>query len=175
MRISVAFLFASIIVGGLFVWLGRVDNPNRLNNIAAPRSGAPAPNFTLVDLEGNSHTLADYEGRPVIINFWATWCPPCAIEMPAFQEVYESYQDDGLVILAVNSSESDATIQEFMDEYDLDFTVLLDSRYQATRAYEQEAYPTTFFIDRQGRIQHTEIGGSMSKAYIASKVSKIIK
>lgn len=175
MRTPIIFLFASILVGGLFVWMGRVDDPNRLNNIAAPRSGAPAPDFTLVDLEGNVHTLSNYEGRPVIINFWATWCAPCATEMPAFQRVYDTYRDEGLVILAINNSESAGTILEFMDEKDLDFTVLLDVQFDATRAYEQNAFPTTFFIDRDGRIQHTEIGGSMSEAYIASKVSKIIK
>ena len=175
MRISVVFLFASILFGGLLVWLGRVDNPNRLNNIAAPHSGAPAPDFTLVDLEGNSHTLSAYEGRPVIINFWATWCAPCATEMPAFQGVYDRYQDDGLVILAINNSESIDTIQAFMTEKNLDFPVLLDSDFSATLAYKQNAFPTTFFIDREGRIQHTEIGGSMSEAFIASKVSQIIK
>lgn len=175
MRIPVVFLFASILIGGLFVWLGQVDDTNRLNNIAAPRSGAPAPDFTLVDLEGNSHTLSDYEGRPVIINFWATWCAPCATEMPAFQKVYDRYREDGLIILAVNNSEAGATIQAFMDERDLDFPVLLDAQFEATFAYDQNAFPTTFFIDRDGRIQHTEIGGSMSEAFIASKVSKIIK
>jgi peroxiredoxin len=160
-------------VGGLIVWLGRVDDPDALIGPPAPRSGAPAPEFSLVDLNGDTHSLADYRGQPVIINFWATWCPPCRAEMPDLQQVYEKNEDDGLVILAINQSESPNTVEDFADEYDLTFTIMIDN-FQVSDTYEVMAYPSTYFIDRAGRIQHAEFSGPMSKSFIESQVLDLL-
>lgn len=166
-RWPVVLLFGSIIVGGLLVWVGRVENPDSL--------GIPAQDFSLVDLDGNVHTLSEYEGQVVIINFWATWCRPCRSEMPALQAVYEQYQDEGLVLLAVNQDESLATINSFADEYDLSFPILMDDSLQVSRQYKIEAYPSTFFIDRRGRIRNREFGGPMSKSFIESQVLGLLE
>ncbi len=155
-------LFLSTTFGGLLVWMGRVENPESL--------GVPAQDFSLVDIDGNTHTLADYEGQVVIVNFWATWCNPCRAEMPALQEVYDKYKDDGLVLLAINQDESLATINAFADEYELSFPILLDDTLQVSRQYDIQAYPSTFFIDRRGRVRNSEFGGPMSKSFIESQI-----
>lgn len=166
-RLPMALLFGSIIFGGLLVWSGRVENPESL--------GIPAQDFSLADLDGNVHTLSDYEGQVVIINFWATWCRPCRSEMPALQAVYEEYQDEGLVLLAVNQDESPSTISSFIAEYGLSFPILLDDTLQVSRQYEIEAYPSTFFIDRRGRIRNSEFGGPMTKSFIESQVLGLLE
>jgi peroxiredoxin len=116
--------------------------------------GDPALNFTLLDFDGNPVSLDDFEGRPVIVNFWATWCAPCRIEMPELQAAYEAYQDDGLVILALNEDEpAEVARAYFEDEMGLTFTALLDDNSAIATAFGFSAtLPTTFFIDAEGTI-----------------------
>jgi peroxiredoxin len=115
--------------------------------------GQPAPNFTLTDLNGNSHTLSALAGQPVIINFWATWCLPCRIEMPELQTTHEQYAEQGLVILALNQEEDPETVRRyFYDEMDLTFTPLLDERGDVSRLYTAFGFPTTFFVNEAGMI-----------------------
>jgi peroxiredoxin len=115
--------------------------------------GEKAFNFTLLDLDGNPVSLSDLEGRPVIINFWATWCAPCRIEMPELQEAYDAYQDEELAILALNQDEpADLAREYFVDEMGLTFTALLDDNSAISIAFGTFGLPTTFFIDAEGTI-----------------------
>lgn len=115
--------------------------------------GDPAPAFTLDDLDGNSVTLADYAGKSVILNFWATWCAPCRIEMPELQKSFETHQDDGLTILALNQEEPDFAVRQFFySEFDLTFTPLLDSEGTVSQIYGAVNLPTTVFINPEGQI-----------------------
>ncbi|MDJ0754326.1 MAG: redoxin domain-containing protein [Ardenticatenaceae bacterium] len=115
--------------------------------------GSTAPDFTLVDLDGTPHTLDDFKGRPVIVNFWATWCAPCRIEMPELQETFENYSDEDLVILAVNREETPETVEGFfINEMQLTFTPLLDSSADVANAYGVFNMPTTFFVDESGTV-----------------------
>ena len=174
MRVSMIALLAAILVGGLLVWLGRVEDPESLVGKPAPRRGAPAPTFTLQDLDGNTHNLTDYEGQVVIINFWATWCEPCREEMPDLQEIYDDYRDDGLVILGINADEPVDTVTAFVDEYNIDFPILLDTRPNVTRSYEVQAYPSTFFVDRDGRIRVDTYSGPLTASFIESQVLELL-
>ncbi len=125
-----------------------VTNPDGLLEV-----GDKALNFTLLDLEGNPVSLADFEGQPIIVNFWATWCAPCRIEMPELQEAYDAYQDQGLVILALNQDEpADVAKAYFVDEMGLTFTPLLDQNSAISTAYGNFGLPTTFFINAEGTI-----------------------
>jgi peroxiredoxin len=116
--------------------------------------GDKAHNFTLLDLDGNPVSLDDFEGRPIIINFWATWCAPCRIEMPELQEAYEAYEDQGLVILALNEDEPvDIARAYFEDEMGLTFTALQDDNSAIATAFGNfGTLPTTFFINPEGNI-----------------------
>lgn len=135
------------------------------------RVGDVAHDFTLRDLDGNEHALRDFRGQPVIINFWATWCAPCRIEMPELQAVYDAYQEDGLVILALDQDETADTVRSFFyDEMDLTFTPLLDRESQIARLYGAVNFPTTFFINSEGIITALHRGpmvGSQIEAYLA--------
>ena len=115
-------------------------------------AGDVAYNFYLSDLDGNIIDLESFRGQPVIINFWATWCPPCRVEMPALQAAYEAHEADGLVILAVNSGESYQQVDKFFAEFGLTFTPLLDSEGTITRLYNIFNFPSTYFVDEAGVI-----------------------
>ena len=90
--------------------------------------GNLAPDFQLQNLNGQAVSLANLRNKPVLVNFWATWCSPCRSEMPYIQEIYEEWSDKGLVVLAINLGESSSKVEEFMQSYNLSFTVLLDAK-----------------------------------------------
>lgn len=117
--------------------------------------GDRAHDFTLNDLGGNPVSLADFRGQPVIVNFWATWCAPCRIEMPELQEAYEKYKGDGLVILALDQDEPvDVARSFFYDEMDLTFTPLQDEGSAISTTYGSfGVLPSTFFINSDGVVQ----------------------
>ncbi len=115
--------------------------------------GTPAPDFELVSLDGQKVKLSDFRGKAVLLNFWATWCPPCKIEMPWFVELQKQYGKDGLVVLGVALDDSEPQkISEFAHEMGLNYPVLLGND-QVSDDYGNVQYlPTTFYIDRNGKI-----------------------
>ena len=123
---------------------------------AAPKAGSAAPDFELESLSGERLRLQDLSGKPVVINFWATWCIPCEAEMPLLQESYERYP--GLKVLAINFAEPSADVQAFVDKHALTFDILLDPRAIVQSLYRVRGYPTTYFIDAQGLVQGVHIG-----------------
>ena len=140
----------------------------------APQVGKLAPEFTLPDLDGKSISLGELRGRPVILNFWASWCGPCVFEMPFMQEIHEAWSDKSLVLLAINIGESPSQVQKFMEEKQLSFPVLLDIDGQVGGQYSIRAIPTTVFIDKDGIIQLMRIGAFPSKEALEKELSKII-
>jgi len=137
----------------------------------SPLQGSAAPDFTAATLAGDQASLAQLRGRPIILNFWATWCGPCREEMPMFQQLYETNQESGLVVLAVNVEEELALIQPYVSELSLTFDILLDQQASLAKQYRVTGLPTTFFIDRQGRIQHVQLG-PVTEELLAEQVSK---
>jgi peroxiredoxin len=121
--------------------------------------GARAPGFTLPDLDGNEISLANLRGQAVIINFWATWCAPCLVEMPALEQAYQERKDDGLVILAVNRDEDRGAVERFFyEDLKLTFTPLLDDEARVNDQYRVFNLPTTYFVDRDGIIRGVHRG-----------------
>ena len=128
-------------------------------DVPLPGSGAPlnvgdtAHNFSLPDLDGRQVTLADFQGKPVVINFWATWCPPCRIEMPEFQRVFEEHQEDDLVILAINEAEQSEVVRSFFyDQMGYTYTPLLDEDGKVAETYGAIGLPSTFFVNADGDV-----------------------
>ncbi|MCK4273426.1 MAG: redoxin domain-containing protein [Dehalococcoidales bacterium] len=134
----------------------------------APALGRVAPDFQLQKPDGQTISLVELRGRPVIINFWATWCGPCRMEMPALQEVYEDreWAERGLIILAVNLGESASAVRKFMEANRLSFTVLLDTEQEVGMMYNISAIPTTYFVDNDGIIRHIKMGAFRERSEI---------
>ena len=140
------------------------------------RIGNQAPDFQLPSLDGQTVSLSNFQGKPVLINFWTTWCPPCRAEMPFIQQIFkdEEWSDKGLVILAINIGESPSTVKRFIESYGFSFPVLLDTRGDVALKYGIRPIPVSFFIDKDGIIQVKVIGAFPSKAAIEKSLSQII-
>lgn len=125
-----------------------------------PDTGHLAPDFTLKTLDGNTVRLSELRGKKVVlINFWATWCPPCRLEMPTMQQIYSEYKDRGFEILAVNiESDAEQAISDFVKELRLTFPILLDPDMKVTRKFRVIGLPVSVLIDRQGIVRAKEIG-----------------
>lgn len=124
----------------------------------APEINARAPLFDLPGLDGDEVRLADLAGSPVIINFWATWCVPCRVEMPALQRVYENHMHAGLRLLAINTGESPAAVAAWRDDLGLTFDLLLDQDQQAATRYQLRGQPSTYVVSPAGIITHIFYG-----------------
>jgi cytochrome c biogenesis protein CcmG/thiol:disulfide interchange protein DsbE len=119
-----------------------------------------APELTLTDTQGVERSLADYRGQVVLVNLWATWCPPCKEEMPAFQSFYNKLADKGFTIIAINDGDPEPDVLQFVKDYELTFPIWLDPTYIATeQAFNTLNLPTSFVIDRNGIIRLTWVGG----------------
>jgi peroxiredoxin len=138
--------------------------------------GGIAPDFTLRSLDGKDVSLADFRGRPVLLNFWATWCGPCRQEILFLQEVSEDseWKARGLMVLAVNLGESAATVRGFVNDNGLTFTVLLDSSDEAGAQYNARYIPTTYFIDKDGIIRYIKIGAFATKSDIDRSIINML-
>ena len=161
-------------------WIGLSSDPggsSTYGSIPAPQQGFLAPDFTLLNLEGESMTLSEQRGNAVLVNLWATWCPPCRAEMPAIQKMYAFYKDQGFVVMAVNVTNQDDrdAILPFSLEYALTFPLLLDVGGQVSSLYELRSLPSSFFIDRQGIVQEVVIGGPMSEALLQTRIERILE
>lgn len=140
-----------------FDWVALAGGADTTDLPVSAQVGARAPDFSLRDLNGNTIALSDLRGKPVLVNFWATWCAPCRLEMPYIQARYEQYGGD-LIVLAVDFDEPQETVQAFVDELGLTFDVVLDPGAQVQEQYEIRAYPTSYFVDGQGVIRVVHIG-----------------
>ena len=133
-----------------------------------------APELTLTDLQGVTHSLADYRGKVVLVNIWATWCPPCKQEMPTLQTFYNKYADQGFVIVAINDGDPTPDVLQFVKDYQLSFPVWLDPTYNATeRAFQTLNLPSSYVIDRNGTVRLTWVGG-ISRRMLDKYVPSII-
>jgi peroxiredoxin len=124
----------------------------------APLQGALAPDFTLAGVDGQAHQLDALRGKPVLVNFWATWCEPCRLEMPAIQARYQRFHETGLEVLAVDFDEPKTDVVSFGDNLGLTFPLLLDPGGKVQSLYQVRGYPSSFFIDRAGVVQVVQIG-----------------
>lgn len=145
----------------LLVWIGiltiALAGCSSVELETAPVVGALAPDFELQNLAGETVHVSDHLGQVILINFWATWCAPCLVEMPDIQEYYDQYTPD-LVVLAIDFDEPKETVQAFVNNLGLTFPILLDPGGKTQDLYQVRGYPSSYFVDREGVIQVVHIG-----------------
>ena len=133
-----------------------------------------APTLTLSDLDGAEHSLTDYRGQVVLVNLWATWCPPCKAEMPTLMAYYKDHAADGFMTIAINDGDPADAVVTFVQEYGLTFQVWLDPTYEATnRAFKSRNLPSSFVIDREGNIRLRWVG-EIDRAALDEYVTPLI-
>ncbi len=130
-----------------------------LGKIKGQSSSSPAPDFALPDLDGKTVKLSDFKGKVIILDFWATWCSPCVYEIPHFIELYEQYKENGFQMIGIAfQSGSASNIRQFVEKHGINYPILMGNRVIAREYGGINAIPTTFVIDRQGRIVQKYIG-----------------
>jgi peroxiredoxin len=117
-----------------------------------------APEFNLEDQDGNFLKMSDYKGKVVIVNFWATWCPPCRKEMPSMQRAWEVLQKEDIVMLAINVGEDSDQIFSFTAEYPVEFPLIMDKDSSVVRQWKVRGLPTTYIVNPAGQIVYQAIG-----------------
>jgi len=118
-----------------------------------------SPNLLLTGLDGEEHELTDHLGEVVLVNLWATWCPPCKAEMPTLESFYKAHQADGFVTIAINDGDPADSVADFAQEYELSFPIWLDPTYEATdNAFKTRNLPSSFVIDREGYVRLRWVG-----------------
>jgi len=179
LRNILATLAVGAIIVGLVYFFDRPgDNTRSITLTAAatgeaPRVGKEAPDFRVQGLDGQYFQLSDFRGRPVWLNFWATWCPPCRAENPDIEAVYKAYKDQGLVIVAVDIGEDSNTVKGYVQRIGLTYRIGLDSDTAIAAQYRIAGIPTHYFVDKDGIIRDWRIGG-MSKKAMEKKVEAIM-
>jgi cytochrome c biogenesis protein CcmG, thiol:disulfide interchange protein DsbE len=135
--------------------------PSRSDLSAVPTEvNYAAPELTLTDLHGATHSLRDYRGQVVLVNLWATWCPPCKEEMPTLEAYYNKHAKDEFVMVAINDGEPTSAVTQFVQEYQLTFPIWLDpTSIATTQAFKIINLPSSFVIDREGTIRLMWVGG----------------
>jgi peroxiredoxin len=172
-------LYLFLLAAG-FAWIlfsADTSGTSTAGKIPAPQAGFLAPDFELKTPEGETIRLADLRGQPVLVNLWATWCPPCRAEMQTLETVYNDYKDQGFTVLAVNMTSQDdpREIAPFVEQRGLTYPILLDENGAVSKAYQMKSLPSSFFINRDGTINEVIIGGPMAEALLRTRIEAIIK
>lgn len=137
-------------------------------------AGQAAPDFALQTPDGQTVHLSDFKGQPVLLNFWATWCGPCAIEMPALEQVYRKYQDQGLVVLGINQGEAGERVTQYLRNNNLSFPSVLDTETSIARQYRVTGYPTTWLVDADGTLRQVRRGAFLDVSQVERMVADVV-
>ncbi|HEV2125705.1 MAG TPA: TlpA disulfide reductase family protein [Chloroflexota bacterium] len=138
----------------------------------APTIGRAAPDFTLLDLAGTPVSLSDFRGNTVVMNFWATWCPPCRKEFPRLVQLATRHADQGLVVLAVDLQESPEIVRRFVDDFGASFPIVIDIEGDVAARYRLLGLPATFFIDSEGIVRGLHVG-ELTEAILTKQLSEM--
>jgi len=171
--VLILFLFG---LGWTFISRAPMDQTAEL--VSSPRVGFLAPDFSLERLDGGDLiTLSDLRGKVILVNIWASWCPPCREEMPAINRVYQEYESQGFEVLAVNTTyqDNEEDAAAFAQNLGLTFPILLDRTGEIRQLYLLRGLPSSYFIDREGIIRSVVVGGPMTETLIRTKIQELLE
>lgn len=152
-----------------------------------PKEGALAPDFLLETLDGGELRLSDLRGQPLVVNFWATWCSPCRKEIPQLVAAYDSFRDEGLVVVGVNLQESEGIIRRYAEDFGMEFPIVIDRKGKVADEYRLLGLPMTFFVDREGVVrsvfagpfleeaQGTKVQGAIEESELEKRIAEIME
>ena len=149
------------IAAGFFLANRQADDTTQPTDFSAvpARVLYNAPELTLNDIKRTANSLSNYRGQVVLVNLWATWCPPCKAEMPLLQEYYTQHKNDDFIVIAIEDGDPTSDVISFVNEYSLTFPVWLDPTYQATDdVFKTKNLPSSYIIDRAGRVRLAWVG-----------------
>jgi len=150
------------------------QQPELSHNLTVVKKVIPASNFELQDMDEEKVKLSDYRGKVVLLNFWATWCPPCIREMPSMERLHQQVDAEDFKVIAVNQMEDVDQVFAFTGQLEIDptFAILFDSTSEVSRDYAVRGLPTTYLIDKEGNIRYRAVGG---REFDHAEVIKTIK
>ncbi|CQR56926.1 thiol-disulfide oxidoreductase ResA [Paenibacillus sonchi] len=166
--VQIIILFVIILLGGYAI------SSSVFGGDGKPREGGKAPSFELLGLDGLTHTLDEYKGKSVVLNFWGSWCAPCVKEMPALQAQWEKWKEQGVVVVGINVGEDQMTVENFVKQVDINFPVVMDTGRDAVRSYGVSPLPTTFFINTKGRVDSIHIG-QLDLSTLDDQIRKLVE
>ena len=173
--VAALLLFVAIVLAAV-VLQGRAGDEPAEPAAAAPagpvHEGMVAPDFTLTSLDGENVSLSDYAGRPLLVNFWASWCPPCRDEFPALARAHEAHADDGFEILGVTYNDQPDLARAFVEDSGAAWPILYDPDHVAWDAFSPVGPPTSYFVDAEGVVQRVHIG-AVNDEQLASHLAAI--
>ena len=137
---------------------GLTSQPSESPGRALGEVNYPVPEFEVSDLDGNPISLADLQGKVVLVNNWATWCPPCRAEMPELEAYYQAHKGDGFVLVGINSGDKQSQVVEFIREYEISFPMWLDPTGLALHAFKNNALPSSYLVDESGTVRRVWTG-----------------
>lgn len=156
----------------IFLAVGAAFYTGLTDNAQPVKVGDMAPDFRLESIDGESIRLSDYRGKAVFVNFWATWCDPCKVEMPYMEDAYQAQEGEQFEILAVNIAQSQLEASSFAKRYELSFPIVLDRDRSVVNLYGVGGLPASFFINAEGRVVDHHVG-PLNEQMIANFISKM--
>jgi peroxiredoxin len=151
----------------------RANQPEQITSVVPVKVEFDAPKVEVIDINEQEVALSDFAGQIVLVNNWATWCPPCKAEMPTLLAYYQAHQNDGFVLVAINSGDSLEQVQDFAEQYGLTFPVWVDPQSVAMRAFRASSLPTSYVIDRSGTVRLAWTG-AVSRTVLEKYVTPLI-
>ena len=143
--------------------------------VKGPEVGTMAPDFSLATLGGQSVSLSSLQGKPILLNFWATYCSPCRVEMPYMQAIFEEKAGEGLVVIAINVGEDESLVRGVVEETGITFPTAIDFTHAVSGDYQIRYIPATFFIDDAGAIKSMRVGAFRDEAELSDSLESIMK
>jgi len=175
-KLRIPITLAVLISGLAWIWFSRIPEGTRSDTMEAAQVGFSAPDFVLTSLGDQNIGLDDFKGKPVILNFWASWCPPCKAEMPAFQQASREFLDTDLQIIAINATSQDSIteVRQFIEQNEITFPIPMDQTGSTSNDYLVHSLPTTYFIDRKGVIVDLIIGGPIPLSLLRIQANQLL-